>query len=298
MKNKGGYFANLNSGMLVATFFSLWLAVNFESTVEDTLGYLLILSFGILHGANDIKLLQVAAEREKKSYKYLHVLFYYIGFVLVVAALFYFIPHIALALFILFSAYHFGEQHWVSKIEGTSLEDILFHTSYGLVVLMLLFSAHQEEVSYIIEKITGVAIVVEYYIIGSVVSVSLYVLLYIKKVKQLSNYLILELFYLLVFFIVFNTASLLWAFAIYFIIWHSIPSLSDQIKYLYGDYSKAHLIKYLKSSVIYWLVSVVALILLFIFIKDSVASFLPFLFSFIAAITFPHIFVISKLNKT
>ena len=60
MKNDIAKFSDLDSWMLVATFFTLWLAVFFESRIEDFLAYLFIFSFGILHGANDIRLLQPA----------------------------------------------------------------------------------------------------------------------------------------------------------------------------------------------------------------------------------------------
>ena len=266
MKKERGYFANLNSGMLVATFFALWLAVYFENTVENTLGYILILSFGILHGANDIKLLQVTNKKEGKKLKYGYILLYYVAFVLLVAGLFYFIPAISLAFFIVFSAYHFGEQHWVTHFHKERWKDITFYTSYGLVILFLMFAAHASEVSSIIFRITGFEVQDDFYFKGLLGSGIPFVVLYIYNIKQNTANTFIEAFYILVFFIVFNTASLLWSFAIYFIIWHSIPSLKDQINYLYGDFNKEYFIKYLMSSIIYWGISVIALILLFLFI--------------------------------
>lgn len=298
MKKKEGYFTNLNSGMLVATFFSLWLAVYFENNVENTLAYILILSFGILHGANDIKLLQRSGKEVGKQYSYMRILIYYVVFVLAVAGLFYVLPEIALTFFILFSAYHFGEQHWAHKFSAPQWEQTLLYTTYGLLVLFLLFTAHDKEVTSIIMLITGTALSPDIYTIILGVAGIMFVLLILKKVKQLQSTLLLESFYLLVFFIIFNTASLLWAFAIYFIIWHSIPSLHDQIEYLYGDFNKANFIRYLRSSWAYWVVSVLSLVVLFVFIDDSSVNFLPWLFSFLAAITFPHVLVISRLNRS
>ena len=298
MKKEGGYFSNLNSAMLVATFFALWLAVYFEYAVEDTLAYILILSFGILHGANDIKLIQVTSLKENKRPKYLRILLYYVVFVVVVAGLFYLIPGISLLLFILFSAYHFGEQHWVGRLKARIWEQVIFFSSYGMLIFSLLFMAHSAEVSAIVQKISGTLIDEEFYAICFTIFAFITVLLYAKIVRQINSNTMLELFYLLVFFIVFNTASLLWAFAIYFIIWHSIPSLSDQIRFLYGDFSRSNFMKYLRSSLVYWAISVISLVFLFAFIDDSDTGFLPFLFSFLAAITFPHVFVIRRLNQS
>ncbi|MBT8183388.1 MAG: Brp/Blh family beta-carotene 15,15'-dioxygenase [Eudoraea sp.] len=296
MDNKGWNCAKLESAMLVATFFSLWLAVYFEDAIEDVFGYVLILSFGILHGANDIKLLQATTTNRSRSLPFIKILGYYVGFVLSVAALFYLIPAISLALFIVFSAYHFGEQHWTSKIKSASRFQLFFYTAYGLLVLLLLFSAHGEEVSDIVLNITAIKIPISFFqILLAVISV-LVVILYMVISKNIKSKIILELFYLLVFFIIFNTASLLWAFAIYFIIWHAIPSLAEQMQFLYGDISKSNFIKYIRSSAVYWGISVVALVVLFVFIEDAGQGFLPFLFSFLAAITFPHVFVINRLK--
>ncbi|MGB5206006.1 Brp/Blh family beta-carotene 15,15'-dioxygenase [Eudoraea sp.] len=297
IQNKGVDFTKLQGATLIATFFSLWLAVYFEHDIENLLAYILILSFGMLHGANDIKLLQVEAKKKSKPYDFLRILAYYIFFVLSVAGLFYLLPSIALGLFILFSAYHFGEQHWISKISGNPLFLIFFYTAYGLVILFLLFAAHNTEVSDIIFDIIGIYINNGYYQIILGISFFVFVVLYLTKYKQSNTNIFLELFYLLVFFIIFNTASLLWAFAIFFILWHAIPSLGDQITYLYGDLSRKHFIKYVRSSLIYWLASVSTLVILFFFIDGSSDGFIPFLFSFLAAITFPHVLVISGLNK-
>jgi Brp/Blh family beta-carotene 15,15'-monooxygenase len=291
-------FTKLQGATLIATFFSLWLAVYFEHAVENLLAYILILSFGMLHGANDIKLLQVEAKKKSKPYDFFRILAYYIFFVFGVAGLFYILPSIALGLFILFSAYHFGEQHWISKISGSPLFLLFFYTAYGLVILFLLFTAHYIEVSDIIFDIIGIYINDAYYQIALGMSFFALVILYLTKYKQSKINIFLELFYLLVFFIIFNTASLLWAFAIFFILWHAIPSLADQIKYLYGDLTRKHFVKYVKSSLIYWLASVITLVILFFFIDGSSEGFVPFLFSFLAAITFPHVLVISGLNKS
>ncbi|MGY8916478.1 MAG: Brp/Blh family beta-carotene 15,15'-dioxygenase, partial [Flavobacteriales bacterium] len=95
----------------------------------------------------------------------------------------------------------------------------------------------------------------------------------------------------------FKTASLLWSFAIYFILWHSLPSLVDQIRFLYGGVTKKNIILYLKTSFVYWAISVIGLALFFLFFGGDSDTFLSFFFSFLAAITFPHVLVMTRLNK-
>jgi Brp/Blh family beta-carotene 15,15'-monooxygenase len=114
--------------------------------------------------------------------------------------------------------------------------------------------------------------------------------------KQKFN-IFLELFYLLLFCIVFFTASLVWSFTLYFILWHSLPSLADQVEFLYKEVNKETIIKYVKASFIYWLLSVVGFFVLVQFFKDNPTVMLSFFFSFLAAITFPHVLVMHKILK-
>ena len=297
MKNDIAKFSDLDSWMLVATFFTLWLAVFFESSIEDFLAYLFIFSFGILHGANDIRLLQKSQKRESQKKGCWAILSYYTVFVIVVALLFYLIPLLALVLFIVFSGYHFGEQHWAPKFEGVLRWSKFFYATYGLFILLLLFYAHSTEVSEIILQITEYGLHPSVYAWAALITGMFFVVQYLIYFRQAKTSWFLELFYLCVFFVVFKTASLLWAFAIYFIIWHSIPSLADQIKFLYGDTSLRNFFKYVKSAAIYWMISIVGLVGLFFLVGHIKNEFLPLFFSFLAAITFPHVFVINKLNR-
>jgi Brp/Blh family beta-carotene 15,15'-monooxygenase len=105
-----------------------------------------------------------------------------------------------------------------------------------------------------------------------------------------------ELLYLVVFAILFKMGSLIWGFALYFIFWHSNPSLHDQIKFLYGKYSFNNFMLYFKSAFIYWIISLVGIFVLYGIFKNE-TIFDALFFSFLAAITFPHTFVILKMFK-
>ncbi|MGA9237906.1 Brp/Blh family beta-carotene 15,15'-dioxygenase [Robiginitalea sp.] len=297
MKKEEWKSVELRNAMMVATFFFLWLAIFFGESVEETLAFTLIFSFGILHGANDLEILRRNGLPNSKGKSGWKMLLAYVGFVLVSALLFYFMPMLALFMFISFSAYHFGEQHWIKR-QGKypPLQKLLFF-SYGLVVLFLLFYAHGGEVTEVILGITGVSIPTVWF--GRVLLVSLGLFLVILGTNfyrsQLVRYALREFFLLGLFFLVFNTASLLWAFAIYFVVWHSIPSLADQLRLLYGTISLKSGLKYVKSSAVYWVGALVTLAVAFLVLKDSDYGYLPLFFSFLAAITFPHVLVITRL---
>jgi len=299
MKKSNTIITRMDNITIVATFFFLWLAVFFEERVENIFAYILILSFGILHGANDLKLLQKSKGDSWSGRKFIKLISYYISFVLLSLTIFYFIPVVALLLFIAFSGYHFGEQHWVSKVQNPAPVLHAFYTFYGLFILFILFNAHEEAVSGIIEKITGYEVWQNAYFAASiccgVIAVLLFGIAYVRN--ALKSVVPFEVFVLFVFFIVFNTASLLWAFAIYFILWHSLPSLAEQILFLHGNLSKKSIKKYIMSSFPYWFVSVIGLGLLLFIFRNNFETSLSFFFSFLAAITFPHVLVISRLNN-
>jgi Brp/Blh family beta-carotene 15,15'-monooxygenase len=297
LKNGGWKIAELRNAMMVTTFFFLWLAIFFGESVEETLAFILIFSFGILHGANDLEILRRKGLPDRKVKSGRKMLLAYVGFVTVTGLLFYLIPMLALLMFIAFSAYHFGEQHWIKRLgRYLPLQKPLFFT-YGLVVLFLLFYSHAAEVSEVILGITGVAVPTLWFGRVLLVGLGLFAgILFINFYRsQLVRYALREFLLLGLFFLVFNTASLLWAFAIYFVVWHSIPSLADQLRLLYGTVSLQSGLQYVKSSAVYWVGALVTLAVAFLVLKDSDFGYLPLFFSFLAAITFPHVLVITRL---
>jgi Brp/Blh family beta-carotene 15,15'-monooxygenase len=105
-----------------------------------------------------------------------------------------------------------------------------------------------------------------------------------------------EIILIALLFVIFNIASLIAGFAIYFIIWHSIPSLRDQIIELHSEFNKKTLVLYLKNSALYWLISIISLFVLYYIVNDD-KLFISLFFSFLSAITFPHVLVMFNLFK-
>ena len=282
---------------IVASFFGLWINSFFSSGLQLFVGFLLILSFGILHGANDIALI-INVNNENKSFHFYKILIYYVFIVLAGAALFFVVPWLALALFILVSGYHFGEQQWNEKlVVERGLIKSLFQIVYGLLILFLLFAFHLEEVQKVILAITNLRVPEFSFLFVLKILAALYLLIsmhfYITH-KDFKKFFFTELFYLLVFTIIFKVSSLIWGFALYFILWHSIPSIIDQIKFLYGNVCFSTFKLYFRSAFVYWIASLAGITMLYIIFKDQ-KIFNALFFSFLASITFPHVFVIQKM---
>jgi len=285
-------------GILI-TFFSLWLSVYFAKSSQEIMAFFFIFSLGILHGSNDLKLIS-RVSASSKSIQLVYFFCSYIATVLVAGLLFYFLPIVALLAFVIFSAFHFGEQHWSELLIYKRSSNHFYFLNYGLTVLFLLFSLNHSATNDIIYELSGGTLSSNTYLIIFFVNITLWVVqsmfFVFKKYFSLQQ-ILFEIFLILVFAIVFKTATLIWAFAIYFIFWHSIPSIIEQQSFLYGEASIRTLKKYINSSFLIWLISISSILLLYFWLQDS-ATFLPVLFAFLGAITFAHSLTISSMFKT
>lgn len=273
---------------LLCVIFILFCPKNVQNIVSG-LG---ILSFGILHGANDLKIL---SKKNPKKQHFFGIPFWaiYIGVVFLGIITFYFIPSIALFSFVAVSCYHFGEQHWqahLSHIKNTAF----FFSAYGALIFLMLFSFHYEEVKEVIFQISGIQLSFDIFWITLVFVgflVFLLMLIYIKDKKEL----LVEFLLLGLLAIIFYQGSLLFGFGLYFVLWHSLPSLQSQIGYLFGNDEKSPFRQYFKSAFLYWVIALIGLFASYFFGMLPKDQYLSVFFSFLAAITFPHVVVMGLM---
>lgn len=281
---------------IVASFFGLWLDSFISNKSQLIVGFILILTFGILHGANDLLLIK-NIDSKKEPLSLLKLLLYYLIVVGFGALLFWIIPWFALLLFIVVSGYHFGEQQW-QNLEKSIIFKI-FEFTYGLFILLLLFIFHIKEVQEVIRNISSIMVSESYFFAGLAITALTLLILGIyfsRKLIEFKSKWFVETFYLIVFTVIFKVSSLIWGFAIYFILWHSIPSIINQVVYLNGEFNLKNFGTYVKTAFAYWVVSLIGIATLYILFKD-VKIFNALFFSFLAAITFPHVLVIYILFK-
>ena len=257
----------------------------------------MILTVGILHGSNDIMLINHTL-KSNSNISSLTIFVVYVLMVSLVAVLFYFLPFLALSLFVIFSSYHFGEQHFISKSNAKNYLISFYYTSYGMLIFSMIFFSSPDEVIVIVNEITNVFITHEFLKIllyaSMITTIILSFLMYQKKFISFNFFE--EIILVALLFVIFSIASLIAGFAIYFIIWHSIPSLRDQIIELHSEFNKKNLFLYLKNSALYWLISIISLFVLYYIVNDD-KLFISLFFSFLSAITFPHVLVMFNLFK-
>ena len=285
-----------SSGEKLFTFIIIFaIAYNFINSIySESIGYISILAilfFGIIHGANDIHLI---LKSQSKSSGYLRTTFYYVLVILAATLGFYIFPGISLLFFVLFSCYHFGEQQWT--IINKNFDNKIYFFSYGLFVFTLLFYFNIEAVIDIISKISNLELLYEYFeylfYLSSII-LTFTTLIYFNKLK---DQLIFQILLFIIMIFSFKTFDLIDAFAFYFVLYHSIPSIFEQTEYLFGEISFKSILKYFKSALLYWVFAIFGLIIYY-YLNQANELSLNLFFSFLAAITFPHVIVILKMKK-
>jgi Brp/Blh family beta-carotene 15,15'-monooxygenase len=288
---------NIFNFSIVTSFLGLWVNTHVPESFELILGFILIFTFGMIHGSNDLLIVNKIL-KNIKHYSKFALLTAYLFIVSIAILIFYWAPSLAMILFIIFSAYHFGEQHWDHRFSTSkTLLKSSFYFSYGMLILFMLFNFNDTGVKLIVFEITWYEITNLYVntvlaILGGFIGVVLFTEF---LTKRLSIQIILkELFTLAVLAIIFSSSSLIWGFSIYFILWHSIPSLIEQITFIYGDVKTDSALKYCKAALPYWVISLVGMVILYA-IFSSEKQFYSLFFAFIAAVTFPHAFVMLRM---
>ena len=281
---------------MILSLFSVFVSNHLNSEYFYFACYGLILTFGIIHGANDILILLKGKKQTKKIVLGSTVM--YLSIVLVISVLFFLFSEISLLFFVLFSAYHFGEQQWTIFGSNQSKSISIFYFFFGLLIFSMLFLFNKSDVSNIVFEITKIHISENIYSGGFIFSSLSTLLLIILNYQILKKQLLHQLALLVVMLLVFFTYELLPAFAIYFVFFHSIPSIIEQSDYLFGDSVRIeNFKKFLLKGAIYWLLAIVFLVVMYLILKNNVDFSLAIFFSFLAAITFPHVLVIYKMKS-
>ena len=288
--------SNYQNFMVFFTFFFFWFSIQFGSFVEDSVAFLLIVSLGILHGANDLLIL---SKGKKNKHTYIKHLFVYLLIMLFCVLTYFFSSFLAISLFILLSSYHFGEEHLGEKIAVNSIFNFFYYMSYGVFIFSMLFYESTANVDEIMRELTNTTFTklqIKFSLMLSsfiLLVMSLYLVL--KKIVDVKK-LLKEIFYLGLLFLVFKTSTLILSFAVYFILWHSIPSIINQVEFVYGDLTKKSLLSYVKKAIIYWVISIIGMFVIYQLIPHM-SLFSTIIFVVLFAVTAPHTWVMYRMKS-
>lgn len=287
---------NYQNFKIFITVFLFWFSIQFGKPIEDSIAFILIISLGIMHGANDLLILSL---KKINNNRYKKNLFIYLGIVSFCVIFYVINPIIAIYLFIVISSYHFGDEHLSEKVTINSYFESFYYIVYGLLIFSMLFYEALFEVNTIMLELTKTTfseVLVKYTFFFSLISFVLMNAFLLWKEKIDSKVFFKELFFLGLLFLVFKTSSLILSFAIYFIFWHSIPSIIHQILFISGDISKNSILFYVKKAFLFWLISIVGLFVLYQLIPE-VTFLSTIVFVILFSVTAPHIWVMYKMKN-
>ena len=266
---------------------------------QDILGFILILSIGVIHGANDLLIIKKYTRKNSLKSQISYFL-YYLGLVFLGFIFFYLFPSIALLSFVLVSIYHFGEQHWevnTSNAGFINIKRIYPIILHGLVFFVIVFMNNIDIVNDVLLSFNTISLNYTYLRILLIVLFLIYMSLLLLS-KSIRGYFADEFIFFILLFLLTLNSSLIFGFSIYFIFFHSVLSIKDQVKYIYGDDNSQYIKKYLISALPYFILALLFLIGSYLFIDFESLDILPIMFTFLAAITFPHVIVIEKMYSS
>ena len=281
--------------MIFFTFLLFWVSIQFGQIIEDSIAYVIVLSIGIIHGSNDFTILK---KQKKNTIDLIKSTSFYLFLILLCIACYLINSFVAILFFVILSSYHFGEQHLENKFTASKYVKSIIYVVYGMLIFSLIFIENLKDVEVIMRNLTG-EIIPNSWIETMLVSTSLLLIILIayqftRKIKPKIQ-IVRELFYILLLYLVFKSSSLILGFAIYFVLWHSIPSILDQTKFLSGGYTFKTMLEYLKTAFVYWLISITGLVIAYYYFSESLFNSMIFIVLF--AVTAPHVWVMNRMKQ-
>jgi Brp/Blh family beta-carotene 15,15'-monooxygenase len=272
--------------------------------VQLALAVGMILLIGIPHGATDYLIFQNLSRPMWGSKEMTQFYFNYVLLMAAYAMLWWFIPAVALAVFLIISMYHFGQSNWNYIPFENKWWAYGTYLLWGGFVLLTPILWHYGSAAVIIESIIGYAMPViakpwrEAFCIALFVA-NLWLTLYYFIQHDISRRAFMdEIVNLFVLALLLINVPLLLAFTIYFVCWHSLSSMMDQIRFFRQQLTSYSLKDYMKNALP---LSLVAIGSLGAFAYAQAQMNLPvnigLVFIFISVVTLPHMLLIDRLYE-
>lgn len=267
----------------------------------------LILVIGIPHGATDHQLFYslikgskiLSPAHKKRFYPY------YVGAMSVYAITWYFFPVFSFILFILISAYHFGQMNAINVEWDSEGLKTGFAIVSGFFILTIPIISHTETAMPVMERMLQIEIPISLpnHILNTAALILgfiywLFLIIILKSTKAAGTVFLHESFNWFLLFALFYFTPLWMGFSVYFSLWHALPSMRDQIRFFKqhrAGYKTRH---YVFDVMPYTLVSLMALFLASLFLPvKTEADQLALLFAGISIVTLPHVVLMDFLYR-
>lgn len=283
----------LLSGVLMPQFWSQYSWI---------VAVVLILFVGIPHGATDHLIFSRLSLRQWGRVKWSLFFLAYLGLMGLYALGWWQFPVFSLVLFLLMSAYHFGQANWSFMPLPRKKAQFVVSLIWGLWVIFTPLLFHSETSLAIVSQIVGSPVEISGNTslwAGLLLLVNLSMVLYLRFRGWINrNDFLREVLHLALLELSFFVLPLLLSFAVYFTLWHSLGSMQDQVAFFSGDRPKYRWGHYLRQILP---MTILALLGLGAFVfwqySDLMEGNLASLFVFIAVLTLPHMILMEKLYE-
>ncbi len=274
----------------------LGLQVNIE--LVNSISLILILIFGIPHGGVD-HLIHTSTSSDT------NVLRYILKYLMIAGAyiLWWIIdPSKALLIFILLSAYHFGQEFVADmKIKG---QNLAINLIWGALILIApMIYSYSEIVSYlqiIIPSLTSeLSPGIRYSIPTIIISLAIGSIIWLKMNQHVSNKKIVQIGGFLLMIIVSHLLlPFVQAFTIYFILFHSLNAFKHQFTWLTSRKDHYNIGKFIIDLIGFSALAILGILsLLWMLNPDSQALLITYFFILTSLITLPHAMTLDQFYR-
>ena len=257
-----------------------------------------ILLFGIPHGAIDHVLF--FRKRQMSTFKFYAI---YLGLIVAFVGLWLWLPILSFVLFLLLSAYHFGE----SQLVDIPLPEISFtpliYFNWGLALLATLMYYNVQELKEIttffqdtlsLNAVYNENVLFWFYLITNVLNVFVLGFLFLKnklKSKRFSH----ELFLIALIHLTFFLFPFIIGFSLYFVVLHSIVVMHQEYRFFKSENHDFSVLEFIKLLLPYSALSIVSTTLLLLAAYwGYIGISIPFLaIIIVSVITLPHAIVMT-----
>lgn len=258
-----------------------------------------LLLFGIPHGAID-HVLFLRKSNDKK--------FAFVGIYLIIIAfnvgLWLLIPSFAYVVFLLLSAYHFGQGQFTHYFKEQRFLHKSLYLLWGISLISALLYFNQNEIQHIAREYDEFAQfdtvhnfkLIRLIFLSTTASVLL-LMVYMIAINLITiEAFMMESLVLMIIFICFYLTPLVIGFSLYFVILHSIKVMGEEYHFLTSEKDITSAWQFIKLVAPFTLFSLIGIGLLFLLIHLGLLhiSYGYCLLIVISSITLPHVFVMNR----
>lgn len=276
-------------GLIICVFFMLFPELNPE--VQFTLFGIILLSIGIPHGAIDHLISNPKIDKKGLG----SFLLIYLTLIASYLAIWFFFPIAALTAFLLMSAYHFGQSHFISESQPKKFPGSLFISRGGYFLFANLLG-DWETTKMILSPLVNLDYIGQSRILILTILLITSILTQYLLGPKIQKSQILEMLILgpILYF-----SPLLVGFVVYFGFWHALPSMMTEYRFLREFTAYNSVKKFIVQLLPFSILSFIGIgIILFLGLKFLEKNELILLFFvMISLISFPHILYMDSFLK-